>query len=177
MEDQNRLAMEEGKAAFEINYPFVYPSMKADEPSLFKVFRWTTYPAVSTSLPMHSTIGGIDLAISSYSKHKTMAEAAALCLRDASNQEEAAVLGGLPPTLSSLYQHPSASFIAQYPFYKVILSQLTTGAPRPKTPEYQAVSIYISHTLSPPGGINPTSDLRSLTAQIRDALEQKGLIP
>src|SRR6202042_3138713 len=42
-EDQNRLAMEEGKAAFEINYPFVYPSMKSDEPQLFKVFKWTTY--------------------------------------------------------------------------------------------------------------------------------------
>ncbi|CAM5721857.1 Multiple sugar transport system substrate-binding protein OS=Streptomyces albaduncus OX=68172 GN=FHS32_002350 PE=4 SV=1 [Streptomyces griseoloalbus] len=28
MEDQNRLAMELGVAAFEINYPFVYPSMQ-----------------------------------------------------------------------------------------------------------------------------------------------------
>jgi multiple sugar transport system substrate-binding protein len=26
MEDQNRLAFETGKAAFEVNYPFVYPS-------------------------------------------------------------------------------------------------------------------------------------------------------
>jgi multiple sugar transport system substrate-binding protein len=39
------------------------------------------------------------------------------------------------------------------------------------------VSIYISHTLSPPGAINPSSNLKSLTGQIRDALESKGLIP
>src|SRR5690606_19068842 len=38
MEDQNRLAMESGVAAFEINYPFVYPSMKANNPELFKNF-------------------------------------------------------------------------------------------------------------------------------------------
>jgi multiple sugar transport system substrate-binding protein len=177
MEDQNRLAMESGDAAFEINYPFVYPSMKTDDPKLFKVFKYTTYPAVSTSLPMHSTIGGIDLTVSRYSKHQALAKEAVLCLRNAANQQEAAVAGGLPPTLKSLYLHPTKSFIAQYPFYKLIYKQLTTGAVRPKTPEYQAVSIYISNLLSPPGGINPASDLHTLTGEIRDALDQKGLIP
>ena len=39
--------MEGGSAAFEINYPFVYPSMKADKPDLFKNFKWTTYPTVT----------------------------------------------------------------------------------------------------------------------------------
>jgi multiple sugar transport system substrate-binding protein len=177
MEDQNRLAMEAGTAAFEINYPFVYPSMKTDKPNLFKVFKWTTYPQVATNLPLHSTIGGIDLTVSSYSKHKALAQQAVLCLRDATNQLEAAVVGGLPPTLKSLYENPSPKFVAEYPFYQDILTQLTTAAIRPKTPEYQAVSIYVSHTLSPPSGIKPASDLKSLTSQIRDALEQKGLIP
>ena len=40
MEDQNRLAMEAGTAAFELNYPYVYPAMKADNPKLFKDFKW-----------------------------------------------------------------------------------------------------------------------------------------
>ncbi|MCU4184369.1 ABC transporter substrate-binding protein [Acidiferrimicrobium sp. IK] len=176
-EDQNRLAMEGGTAAFEINYPFVYPSMKSDNPALFKNFKWTTYPQVSTSLPLHSTLGGIDLTVSSYSKHAALARQAVLCLRDPANQLEAAVKGGLPPTLTSLYQNPAPEFVAMYPFYKDILQQLTTAAVRPKTPEYQAVSIYISHTLSPPGSISPASNLSSLTGQIRDALDQKGLIP
>src|SRR6201992_3570716 len=39
-EDQNRLAMEDGTAAFELNYPFVYPSMQMDNPQLFKHFKW-----------------------------------------------------------------------------------------------------------------------------------------
>ncbi len=176
-EDQNRLAMEEGSAAFEINYPFVYPSMKSDKPQLFKVFKWATYPAVTSANPARPTIGGIDLTVSAYSKHKALAEQAALCLRNSANQLEAAIKGGLPPTLKSLYQNPTPEFVAEYPFYQDILQQLTNGSIRPKTPEYQAVSIYISHTLSPPGGINPESDLHSLTGQIRDALAQKGLIP
>lgn len=44
MEDQNRLAMESGTAAFELNYPFVYPSMKANQPDLFEHFRWAPIP-------------------------------------------------------------------------------------------------------------------------------------
>ena len=62
MEDQNRLAMEAGNAAFELNYPFVYPSMKADNPELFKHFKWALYPRVKANVPAHVTIGGIDLA-------------------------------------------------------------------------------------------------------------------
>ena len=34
-EDDNRLAMESGTAAFELNYPFVYPSMKKNKPDMF----------------------------------------------------------------------------------------------------------------------------------------------
>jgi trehalose/maltose transport system substrate-binding protein len=177
MEDANRLAMENGTAAFEINYPFVYPSMKADKPNLFKVFKWTTYPTVTPGSTPHPSIGGIDLTVSSYSKHKALATQAVLCLRNAANQLEAAIKGGLPPTLKSLYQNPTPDFVSEYPFYQDILEQLTNGSVRPKTPEYQAVSIYISHTLSPPRGINPQSNLKSLTSQIRDALAQKGLIP
>ena len=69
MEDQNRLAMEADTAAFELNYPYVYPSMKADNPKLFKVFKWAPYPSVIPGTRAKVTIGGIDLAVSSYSPH------------------------------------------------------------------------------------------------------------
>ncbi len=43
-ENDNRLAMEANTAAFELNYPFVYPSMKADNPKMFKNFKWASLP-------------------------------------------------------------------------------------------------------------------------------------
>jgi multiple sugar transport system substrate-binding protein len=184
MEDQNRLAMEEGNAAFEINYPFVYPSMQSDNPTIpgtktpmKTVFKWALYPGVNPGVTARPSIGGIDLTVSTYSKHKALAFEAAMCLRDAANQEEAAVVGGLPPTLKSLYTNPSSQFVSMYPFYQDILTQLTNGSVRPKTPEYQAVSTYISNLLSPPKGINPQSDLHTLRSRISDALAQKGVIP
>src|SRR5262245_19937989 len=39
MEADNWRAMESGKAAFELNYPFVYPEMKADDTKMFKNFK------------------------------------------------------------------------------------------------------------------------------------------
>jgi multiple sugar transport system substrate-binding protein len=175
MEDTNRLAMESGGAAFELNYPFVYPSMKANQPKLFKHFRWAAYPRVYADKVSRPTIGGIDLAIGAYSKHPDLAHQAALCLRNRDNQMTAALKGGLPPTLRSLYSNPE--LIASYPFAADILSALEHASVRPQTPAYQNISIAISHTLSPPAGINPVSAVDTMRGEISDALQSKGLIP
>jgi len=175
MEDANRLAMESGTAAFELNYPFVYPSMKADKPDLFKNFKWAQYPSVKEGEPSHVTIGGIDLAISKYSKHPDLAFEAALCLRNRDNQKVAATKGGLPPTLANLYDDESLQ--ADYPFRKDILTALENASVRPQTPAYQNVSIVISHAVSPPTSIKPDKTEHKITSQLKDALVSKGLIP
>ena len=175
MEDQNRLAMEGGTAAFELNYPFVYPSMKADNPKLFKVFKWALYPEVNSGSPAKVTIGGTDLAVSSFSQHKALAFEAALCLRDKQNQLIAANVGGLPPTITIVYNDPA--LFADYPFHADILHQLENASGRPKTPVYQVVSIDISHLISPPSAINPASTEKTMVSQMNDALQSKGLVP
>jgi multiple sugar transport system substrate-binding protein len=175
MENQNRLAMEAGTAAFQLNYPFVYPAMKSDNPSLFKHFKWALYPEVNPGQPAKVTIGGIDLAVSAYSQHKAMAFKAALCLRDRQNQVYAANVGGVPPTISSLYNDPA--LFKNYPFHADILKELENASVRPKTPVYQVVSIDISHLISPPSGINPKSTEQSMISQLTNALQSKGLVP
>nr|WP_256096365.1 ABC transporter substrate-binding protein [Streptomyces sp. LUP30] len=175
MEDQNRLAMESGVAAFELNYPFVYPSMKANNPQLFKNFAWAPYPRVDAGRPSRPTIGGIDLAVSTYSRHPDLSFEAALCLRDRQNQLTAALKGGLPPTLRALYD--DATFVEQYPFAQEVLDALQSASVRPITPAYQNVSIVISHALSPPSGITPESTVATISSQIDDALQSKGVIP
>jgi multiple sugar transport system substrate-binding protein len=175
MENQNRLAMEGGSAAFELNYPFVYPAMKLDNPKLFKSFKWALYPEVTPGVPAKVTIGGTDLAVSAYSQHKALAFQAALCIRDRQNQIIGADVGGVPPTIASLYNDPA--LFKDYPFHADILSALEHASVRPKTPVYQVVSIDISHLVSPPGGINPASTEKSMISQLNDALQSKGLVP
>jgi multiple sugar transport system substrate-binding protein len=174
-EDQNRLAMEAGTSAFELNYPFVYPSMKTLQPKLFKHFKWALYPSVIPGKAARVTIGGLDLAISKYSLHPQESFQAALCLRNRENQLNAAVKGGLPPTLESLYHDPA--MFGPYPFHADILTALQNASVRPQTPAYQNISVVISHLVSPPAGIDPVPTEQTMRTQINDALQSKGLIP
>jgi len=175
MENENRLAMEAGTAAFELNYPFVYPAMKLDNPKLFKSFKWALYPQVLPGTPAKVTIGGIDFGISSYSQHKALAFQAALCLRNKQNQLIGANVGGVPPTITSLYNDPA--LFKNYPFHADILTALQNASVRPKTPVYQVVSIDISHLVSPASAISPASTEQSLISQLNNALQSKGLVP
>jgi multiple sugar transport system substrate-binding protein len=175
LENDNRLAMEAGTAAFQLNYPFVYPGMKTDNPKLFKSFKWAPYPEVVAGQPAHVTIGGIDLGVSAYSRYPKLAFQAALCLRDRANQLKGATVGGVPPTIISLYSDPK--LFGDYPFHADILKELQTASVRPKTPLYQVLSIYISHLVSPAAGISPASTEKQMVNQLNNALQAKGLIP
>jgi multiple sugar transport system substrate-binding protein len=175
-EDDNRLAMEGGTAAFQLNYPFVYPSMKADQPEMFKNFKWAAYPGVDANTPSRVTIGGINIAVSSYTPHPDLAFEAALCLRDRDNQKIGAVKGGTPPSIGDLYDDPALTG-GDYPFAKDIEQSLNTAAIRPLTPSYQNISIVISHAVSPPSAIDPQTTEQTIATQTQDALSSKGLVP
>jgi multiple sugar transport system substrate-binding protein len=172
-EDQNRIAFESGNAAFEVNYPFIYPSAKEGAPQIFKNLAWKPYPAVDAQHPAKAPIGGINRGVGAYTKHPAEAFAAAACLRNEQNQREAAIKGGLPPTLNSLYDDPS--FKKVYPFGDLIRRQVASGAIRPQTPAYADVSLAISKTVSPPSKINLNGFVDDLRSKLSDALQSKGL--
>ena len=173
MEDQNRLAFESGQAAFEVNYPYIYPSAKADVPRLFKNIAWAPYPRVDANRAAKAPVGGINWGVGGYTKHPDLAFEAAACLRNAQNQREAAIKGGLPPTLSSLYDE--TSFRQAYPFGELIRTQVEGGAVRPQTPAYADVSLALATTLSPSANIQLSGFVASLRAKLQQAVQSKGL--
>jgi multiple sugar transport system substrate-binding protein len=177
MEDQARLAMEGGSAAFELNWPFVWASMQSDKPSFYRAFRWAPYPSVEAGRPSQVTVGGTDLAVSSYSRHPDLAFEAALCMRNEKNQLRAAVKGGLPPTQEALYTSTDPEFQQAYPFARDLLATLKTASTRPQTPAYQTLSINVSYALSPPSSIDPNGTEQKLRDRLNASLESKGLIP
>ena len=173
-EDQARLAFESGTAAFEINYPFVYPSAQMDKPKIFKVMGYAPYPEMIAGQPARVTIGGSNLGVGAYSKHPNEAFQAAACMVGSKYQLLGATAGGLPPVLSSLYDDPAVA--KAYPFHALIKQQLTSYGIRPKTPAYSDVSLAIQKALSPPSGINPLTAVSQLHSQIRAALSSGALL-
>ncbi len=172
-EDDARLAMEAGRAAYQLNWPYVYASMQTNRPDMVKNVKWAPYPGITGTGP--SPLGGANFAVSRYSRHPRESFAAALCLRDPESQRIAATKDGLPPTIESVYS--AAGMAEAYPMREAILSALKTAAPRPATPTYQNVSTVTAVTLSPPASIDPPKTLKTLRDLIGDALQSRGVLP
>ncbi|OBH00260.1 extracellular solute-binding protein [Mycobacterium sp. E3247] len=207
-----RLAVEQGRAALEVNWPYVLASMLENavkggvpflplnrDPALAgsindvgtfvptdeqfrlayeasqKVFAFAPYPGVAPGRPAKVTIGGLNLAVASTTRHRAEAFEAVRCLRSLPSQKYVSMQGGLPAVRTSLYSDPQ--FQAKYPMYTVIRRQLTDAAVRPATPVYQALSLRLSAALSPITRIDPERTADELTAQAQQAIDGKGLLP
>ncbi|OBF90188.1 ABC transporter substrate-binding protein [Mycobacterium sp. 852014-52450_SCH5900713] len=207
-----RLAVEQGKAALEVNWPYVLASMLENavkggvpflplnrDPALAgsindvgtfvpsdeqfriaydasrRVFGFAPYPGVAPGRPAKVTLGGLNLAVASTTRHRAEAFEAVRCLRSLQSQKYVSMAGGLPAVRTSLYSDPQ--FQTKYPMYTIIRQQLTDAAVRPATPVYQALSLRLSAVLSPIAEIDPERTADELTAQAQKAIDGKGLLP
>ncbi|MDR7277871.1 ABC transporter substrate-binding protein [Catenuloplanes atrovinosus] len=175
LEDPARLEFQGGNAAFQLNWPYVYPAMQEAAPDLARNVRWARYPAVDANTPSRVTIGGTNLAVSAYSRYPAESFEAARCIRNAEHQKYAAINDGVPPTIESVYDAPEMA--EAYPMKDVILEELRDASVRPLSPAYQNISTVMSATLSPPGDIDPQRTAEQLREEIQDALESKGVLP
>ncbi|MEA2156787.1 MAG: trehalose/maltose transport system substrate-binding protein [Solirubrobacteraceae bacterium] len=178
-EDTARLGFEAGNSAFQINYPFVYPSAKSNAPKIFKQMGAAQYPGVDAGQPSKPPIGGINIGVSSYSKHKAEAFAATECLVKPENQLEVAKLGGLPPVRQDLYDRPEMAKV--YPgFADQIRRSIQNAAPRPsESPAYQDLSLAIQRAVHPTTKIdpkNPDSTYNTLHDNVVKAVKREGLL-
>jgi multiple sugar transport system substrate-binding protein len=195
-EGDGRLAMEAGKAAFEVNYPDTYvamyppgsdsgggtfidqrgrPTSRDTGRRVGDVFGWAAYPSVAVAKPARVTIGGINLGVSATSRHPAEAFEAVQCLRNRDNQLRSAVGVARPPTLVALYDDPE--FQKRYPAWQAIRDSLNSASVRPETPAYKSISIVISDLLNPPAKINPDTVVGLLGDQITKAVKSQGLVP
>jgi multiple sugar transport system substrate-binding protein len=179
-EDTARLGFESGSSSFMINYPFVYPSAKTNAPDVFKQIAAAKYPQVDPSLPSKPPIGGINIAVSSYSKHQAKAWEAIKCLVQPENQLAIAKAGGLPPVRADVYDNPELNKTVYPGFADLIKSSIQGAGPRPsESPAYQDLSLAIQAGVHPVTGIdpnNPKSAYNKLKDKVQQAVDRKGLL-
>lgn len=174
-EDQGRLAFEAGKAAFMLNWPYVYAAGRTDAQTsavtkqVFKNMGWAPYPAVYPNVPGKSSVGGANIGVSAYTPYPKQAIAAALCMTRYYWQNQEAINEGLPPVTIASYTNPAV--VKQYPFAAILLKQLQNATNRPETPFYGDVTLAIQQTLHPPASIKPTQDISSLRSCVSTLLK------
>lgn len=175
MEDEVRLEFEKGKAAFQLNWPFVYPAMQKGNPDLFKNFKWARFPGATPDTPSRVTIGGANWGVSRYTRKPELAFAATLCLRSPENQLFSVLNDGVPPTIDSVYDRPE--MLKDYPFKETIREELRDATVRPLTPAWQSAASVMATILSPPSAIDPEKTAARLRTELQEALDSKGVLP
>jgi multiple sugar transport system substrate-binding protein len=173
-EDDGRLGFETGRAAFMVNWPFVYPSAQANAPALGEQMRWARWPSVDPDVPSRVTYGGFNLAVGGFTDHPDLAFDAVACITDEDGQRAAAIQGGLPPTSARLYDDPGVR--EEYPFADTLRDALDDASQRPQSPVYADISLAIARTLHPMTGIDPEGDIERLRSAIDDAIHSRGLL-
>jgi len=169
-EDQGRLAFEQDKGAFLLNWPYVWAAAHADaktSPVTKKVadnMGYAAYPAVKPGEPSHVSIGGANLGIPKSGKNPKLATEAALCMTQEKYQKEEAIKEGLPPVMNKVYDDPEVRKV--YPFADLLRDQLKTSVVRPFTPNYADVTLAIQDSLHPPAKINPQASIDTLKSRL-----------
>jgi multiple sugar transport system substrate-binding protein len=174
MEGSSDVAFDSGTAAFEINYPFVWASAQAANPTVAKQMGYALFPTVVPGVSPHVSIGGYNLGVSAHSAHKQLAFDAIGCLTKEQYEITYAVKGGLAPVRGSVYGIPS--FDKAYPFHSLIKAQLQTYGIRPQTPSYADVTLAIQKALSPTSNIQPNSVVSTLRDEIKLSLSSGALL-
>lgn len=170
-EDQGRLTFEAGKAAFMLNWPYVYAAARTDgetSPVTKKVFEnlgVARYPEVIPGHPSRVTVGGANIGVSNYGPHPNLAVQAAICMTRLSWENQEAINEGLPPVTVASYSNPAV--VKAYPFAKLLLSQLSNATNRPETPFYSDVTLAIQQTLHPPASVQPVADIKSISSCLK----------
>jgi multiple sugar transport system substrate-binding protein len=171
-EDSGRLSFEAGGSAFMVNYPFVFASAQENAPGVAENMGAAPYPRVDANRPSAPPLGGINLAVSSFSDNKDLAFEAIQCLIRPENQLEIARLGGLPPVLEELYDRPAIQEEIYPGFANLMRNAIESAVPRPsQSPAYQDLSLAIQRSVHPTTDIDP-QDPTPIYDRLRDYVQQ-----
>jgi multiple sugar transport system substrate-binding protein len=169
-EDQERFAFEAGKAAFQLNWPFVYATARAaakTSPVTQKVYEnmgWAPFPRVYPDKPARVSIGGANIGISVYGRNPTLATKAGLCMTTRKWQDQEAITEGLPPVMNASYDDPSVR--KAYPFADLLRQTLKDAVTRPETPRYSDVTLAVQDSIHPPTKLNPQQAIDTLRSRL-----------
>jgi multiple sugar transport system substrate-binding protein len=161
-EEESRLAFQEGRLVFARNWPHAYgPATHSDLAGKFEV---TRLPGLTG--PGSSTLGGLNLAISAYSKRQKTALDFIRYFTGPEIQRLVLTEGSFPPVWAELYDDPA--LIKRFPYLPVLKEAILSAHPRPVTPNYNQVSLVISSAVS--GALNLSKPVDETVADLKQQL-------
>ncbi len=171
MEEDARGVWQAGNAAFMRNWPYAYALGNSEDSPIKGKFDVTVLPKASTPEGRHAAgLGGWQLAVSRFSKHKAAAVDLVLYLTGYQEQKRRAIEGSYLPTRPALYQDPD--LLKAQPFMGRLYDVFVNAVPRPSAQtkkKYNQVSsafwTAVHNAIS--GKVDAGMALRQLEAQLK----------
>jgi len=132
-EEQGRQAFQEGKIIFERNWSYVYNQANGKEGTKVRG-KFAVTPLPGLDGPGKSSLGGHNLGISTYSKHKKSALDFIKFYTSHANQKANLISASQSPTFADLYDDKSLQKAS--PFLPVLKDSINNAVPRPKVVAY-----------------------------------------
>ncbi len=180
-EEKSRALFNSGKGGFMLNWPYIWAADTGDAASgvipknIPSDIGWARYPQVTAGTQSKPPLGGIELAIGAYGKHKDdYAVQAAACITSPANMTAYMLDSGNPSARAASYSDPAV--IKQFPMAALIRDSINSAAPRPITPYYSDVSASVQSTWHPPSSVNPAKTPRTTEKFIPEVLHDHRLL-
>jgi multiple sugar transport system substrate-binding protein len=141
-EEESRRAFQEGRLLFLRNWPAVWGVAGRPGPGSKVAGRFDVVRLPGLLGSGSSSLGGANLAVSAYSKRKRSALEFIKFLTALDTQRQVLVQGSLPPVWEQLYDDPA--LIHRFPYLPTLKQSILSARPRPKSPNYNQVSLAIS---------------------------------
>jgi len=179
-EEAARAAFQRERGGFMANWPYIYGAAQeavADgslDQAVLDDIGWARYPRVTPDQASRPPLGGINLAVSGFSRHPGEAVEAVRCITSAQSQQEYMVGAKNPAARASVYDDPEVRRI--FPMADLIRESINDSAPRPRTPYYTDVSSAVVRTFHPPSGVRPQQTPVEAAKLIVDVLHDRVLL-
>jgi len=138
-EQESANAFLEGKAMFLRNWPYVFTAASAPDSVIAGKFDMAQLPGLDG--PGVSSLGGINLGVSAFSKNKETAKAWVEWMQSEDAQRILVSVMNQASVRTDLYTDPDLVQVS--PYLPTLQKAELTAVPRPRTPNYNAVSLAI----------------------------------
>jgi multiple sugar transport system substrate-binding protein len=140
-EEPGRQAFQNGKLVFHRQWPYQFSLANKTDGSSKVAGKFAVAPLPGIDGPGASSLGGHNLALSSFATNKATALDFMKFFANEENQRFNLSNAGLAPTFAALYDDPE--LVKQYPYLPVLKQSILHAVPRPRVVRYGDVTAAI----------------------------------
>ena len=161
---------------FMVNWTFAYKNYADTAGDQLDDLGWARYPATVEGEESRPPIGGIQVGVGAYGKHKDEAQEAALCVTSPEAQTALAVNDGLFPSRGSVYEAPE--LVEAYPkdLLALFRESIDGAGPRPQSAFYSQISGALQSVWHSPNSVDPDSTPQESADFLTEVLNGRRLL-